>query len=105
MPQICKRRRPLASTMRPAIRLRTRGGVMILRRTKFTAVLACALVATCRPGDAADPEHVSQWPLYQGGPGFSGHSPDESVKPPLKLVWSYRLDGDASGDAGGGVTV
>ena len=47
----------------------------------------------------------SEWPLYQGGPGFAGVSPDKTVKPPFKLVWSYRMDGDASGDAGGGVTV
>ena len=37
--------------------------------------------------------------------GFTGLSPDDTVKPPLKLVWSYRLDGDASGDAGVGVIV
>jgi len=34
---------------------------------------------------------------FKGDSGFSGLSPDETLKPPLKLVWSYRLDGDASG--------
>jgi hypothetical protein len=46
-----------------------------------------------------------EWPQYLGGPGHAGVSLDTSIKPPLKLVWSYRLDGDASGDAGAGVTV
>ena len=53
------------------------------------------------PAAARPPE----WPFYQGDPGFSGRSPDVSLKPPFKLVWTYRLDGDATGDAGGGVTV
>jgi hypothetical protein len=38
-------------------------------------------------------------------PGFTGVSPDASVNPPFKLLWTYRMDGDASGDAGAGVTV
>lgn len=46
-----------------------------------------------------------EWPLYQGDSGFAGVSPDAAIKPPFRLAWSYRLDGDASGDAGAGVTV
>ena len=42
---------------------------------------------------------------YKGDAGLTGVSADASVRPPLKLLWSYRLDGDASGDAGAGVTV
>jgi outer membrane protein assembly factor BamB len=47
----------------------------------------------------------SEWPGYKGDSGITGLSPDESIKPPFKLAWSYRLDGDASNDAGGGVIV
>lgn len=46
-----------------------------------------------------------EWTQLKGNSGFTGLSPDDSVKPPLKLVWSFRLDGDASGDAGAGVIV
>ena len=48
---------------------------------------------------------LREWPQLKGNSGFSGLSADDSVKPPLKLLWSYRLDGDASGDAGAGVIV
>lgn len=54
---------------------------------------------------AQEPNARFEWPQIKGNSGFTGLSPDESVKPPLKLLWSYRLDGDASGDAGAGVIV
>jgi outer membrane protein assembly factor BamB len=54
---------------------------------------------------AQEPANTHEWSQYRGNPGCTGVSPDTSVKPPLKLVWSYRLDGDASSDAGAGVTV
>ena len=47
----------------------------------------------------------SEWPAYRGDAGLSGVSSDLTIRPPFKLVWSYRLDGDASSDAGAGVTV
>lgn len=47
----------------------------------------------------------SEWPAYRGDAGLSGVSSDPTIRPPFKLVWSYRLDGDASSDAGAGVTV
>lgn len=56
-------------------------------------------------GSAAEGLPRHEWPQFQGGPGHAGLSPDETVKPPFRLLWSYRLDGDASGDAGGGLTV
>ncbi len=54
---------------------------------------------------ASENGRAGEWPQLKGNSGFSGLSPDDTVKPPLKLVWSYRLDGDASGDAGAGVVV
>ncbi|MFH1920502.1 MAG: hypothetical protein ABIP48_11530, partial [Planctomycetota bacterium] len=54
---------------------------------------------------ASEQERPHEWPQLKGDSGFTGLSPDDTVKPPLKLVWSYRLDGDASGDAGAGVIV
>ncbi len=46
-----------------------------------------------------------EWPQHRGNAGGTGVSPDASVKPPLKLVWSYRCDSDTTGDAGAGLTV
>ena len=45
-----------------------------------------------------------EWPNHRGA-GSAGMSPDGSVKPPLKLVWSYRCDSDTSGDACAGSTI
>ena len=53
----------------------------------------------------SESERLLEWPQLKGNSGFTGLSADDSVKPPLKLLWSYRLDGDASGDAGSGVVV
>lgn len=47
----------------------------------------------------------SAWPAYRGDAGLAGVSGDASIRPPFKLVWSYRLDGDASSDTGAGVIV
>lgn len=55
--------------------------------------------------ETAESAKQPEWPQLKGNSGFTGLSPDDSVKPPLKLLWSYRLDGDASGDAGAGVIV
>jgi outer membrane protein assembly factor BamB len=75
-------------------------------------ILTCAAVwalAAAAGAMAAEPAggrlEGPEWPMYRGNPGFTGVSPDDSVRPPLKLVWSYRTDGDTSGDAGAGVTV
>src|SRR3954471_12803011 len=46
-----------------------------------------------------------EWPAYKGNAGLTGVSSDDTIRPPFKLAWSYRLDGDASSDAGAGVTV
>lgn len=75
-------------------------------RRVCVALIACLLTtafAVTLP--AAEPDNTHEWPQYRGNAGFTGVSPDDSVKPPLKLAWFYRLDGDASGDAGAGVTV
>jgi outer membrane protein assembly factor BamB len=75
-------------------------------RSWSVGALGILVLALALPGVRADALLKGpEWPLYQGGPGFNGVSTDDSVKPPFKLVWSYRLDGDATGDAGGGVTV
>ena len=70
----------------------------------------CALLAgtalgagSAWAGEAKKNTH--EWPCFKGNPGFTGVSPDTSVKPPLKLLWSYRTDSDTSGDAGAGSTV
>ena len=57
------------------------------------------------PAAKTEKQSAHQWTQLKGNSGFTGLSPDDSVKPPLKLVWSFRLDGDASGDAGAGVIV
>src|SRR5262245_56067045 len=74
----------------------------------MNATLSCllmALVSGQAPLNAPTaPLTGSEWPAYKGDTG-TGWSPDQSIKPPFKLAWTYRLDGDASNDAGGGVIV
>ena len=69
---------------------------------------SCRILALLLAGEicvAQDSAGTRDWPQIKGNSGFTGLSGDDTVKPPLKLVWSYRLDGDASGDAGAGVIV
>src|SRR5215210_4235728 len=66
-------------------------------------VLAGFLAGQIAAGDP--PGKSSEWPAYMGNAGHTGVSSDASIRPPFKLVWAYRLDGDASSDAGAGVTV
>src|SRR5262245_30875743 len=61
--------------------------------------VAAALLA--QPAPLAGPE----WPAYKGNAGLTGVSADDTIRPPFRLAWSYRLDGDASSDAGAGVIV
>src|SRR5690348_13672041 len=72
----------------------------------MSTFLPC-LVAALFPGQAspAAPLAGPEWPAYKGNAGLTGVSADDSIRPPFKLAWSYRLDGDASSDAGAGVTV
>lgn len=70
--------------------------------TIFPCILAALALGQIGPNS---PLVGSEWPAYRGDAGLSGVSPDPTIKPPFKLVWSYRLDGDASSDAGAGVTV
>ena len=87
---------------------------MNLRTLRFVSVLvpviAIPVDADCFGQNTGTSSTITdrslhEWPQLKGNSGFTGLSPDDSVKPPLKLVWSYRLDGDASGDAGAGVIV
>jgi outer membrane protein assembly factor BamB len=64
-----------------------------------------ALVLGLLPASLAAAEKGSIWPQHRGNPGSTGVSPDALIKPPLRLVWSYRCDSDTSGDAGAGLTV
>lgn len=56
---------------------------------------------------AAEPDVVKrhEWPQYKGSAGFTGVSADDVLKPPLKLLWTYRTDGDATGEGGQGLIV
>lgn len=47
----------------------------------------------------------TEWPSYKGDIGLTGVSSDATIRPPFKLLWTYRLDGDFSSDAGAGLTV
>ena len=89
--------------------MKTKGRAGLTRRhfckQGGAGLLAAALAPPPFAADAGDGRKGHEWPQFMGGPGRAGLSPDEAVRPPFKLVWSYRLDGDASGDAGGGVTV
>ena len=81
-----------------------KGIAMHLPTMRFVVwgLVGSCLLSTLR---ASEEQRPHEWPQLKGNSGFTGWSPDDTVKPPLKLVWSYRLDGDASGDAGAGVIV
>jgi outer membrane protein assembly factor BamB len=69
-------------------------------------VLTLALAGAAPAGKAASPEPKGpEWTQYRGNSGFTGVSPDASVRPPLRLLWSYRTDGDTCGDGGAGLIV
>lgn len=69
-------------------------------------LLALAVLSLMTAQSVAQPPLTGQeWPAYKGNAGLTGLSADDTIRPPFKLVWSYRLDGDASSDAGAGVTV
>jgi outer membrane protein assembly factor BamB len=71
------------------------------------SVLLSCLMAAFATAQADAPHELSgaEWPSYKGDSGLTGLARDDSVRPPFKLAWSYRLDGDASNDGGGGVIV
>ena len=68
-------------------------------------MLGLPLLAVLASASAGEPvgEAIGgpKWPQFRGNSRVTGVSPDGSVKPPLKLLWSYRTDGDT----GAGVTV
>jgi outer membrane protein assembly factor BamB len=72
----------------------------------MSTLLPCLLAALVT-GQAATNTALAglEWPAYKGDAGITGLSPDDSIKPPFKLAWTYRLDGDSSNDGGGGVIV
>jgi outer membrane protein assembly factor BamB len=70
----------------------------------LTALLV-VLAATALAGENETRPRGPEWPQHRGNAGGTGVSADASVKPPLKLVWSYRCDSDTTGDAGAGLTV
>jgi hypothetical protein len=65
------------------------------------------VVAALVTGQAAPAAPLTgpEWPAYKGNAGLTGLSAADSIRPPFKLAWSYRLAGDASSDAGAGVMV
>src|SRR5262249_48632661 len=78
----------------------------ILESSSMNTLLPCIVAAVVTgQGDPRPRLSGPEWPAYKGDAGLSGVSADDSIRPPFKLVWSYRLDGDASSDAGAGVTV
>jgi outer membrane protein assembly factor BamB len=64
-----------------------------------------SLMVVLLTGQTAPELTGREWPAYKGDAGITGLAAEESLKPPFKLAWSYRLDGDASNDGGGGVIV
>lgn len=71
----------------------------------MNALLPCLVAALVSQPASGPPLAGPEWPAYKGNAGLTGMSGDATIKPPFKLAWSYRLDGDASSDAGAGVTV
>ncbi|MCK6471606.1 MAG: PQQ-binding-like beta-propeller repeat protein [Planctomycetes bacterium] len=76
--------------------------VPIAARTRHLLLWAIALAASASAAGEPAPA-VHEWPQWHGDAGNTCVSNDPAVRPPFKLVWSYRLDSDGSGDAGSGV--
>lgn len=75
-------------------------------RTLIISLVVCFLsVANARGEEPKKDKGGHEWPQYKGNSGFTGISPDNSLKPPLKLLWTYRTDGDATGEEGRGIIV
>lgn len=72
---------------------------------KSVAVSICTVLALSAAAAAGGQPAESEWTQYRGDAGHTGVSPDSSIKPPLRLLWSYRTDGDTSGDAATGLIV
>lgn len=72
-----------------------------MRTLIFNFILFCMLYFSYNLIDSKD-KFNEDWPVYRGDPGYSGLAKDNSIKPPLKLLWSYRMDSDTSGDANSG---
>jgi hypothetical protein len=79
---------------------------LAMKETLWPWPLFCLALLTASPLTAQPPQPLAgpAWPAYKGNAGLTGMSSDDSIRPPFKLAWSYRLDGDASSDAGAGVT-
>src|SRR5262245_28632305 len=72
----------------------------------MTLFLPCVAAALVMGQANPNPPLVGrEWPASKGNAGLTGVSGDNTIRPPFKLAWTYRLDGDASSDAGAGVTV
>ena len=72
--------------------------------TSRLAVLAMSITVLI-VGTNARGDDQAVWSQHRGNAGSTGVSADTSVKPPLRMVWSYRCDSDTTGDAGAGLTV
>src|SRR5688572_21166853 len=68
-------------------------------------MIALPLIAALASLVPASGDQQAIWPQHRGNASGTGVSSDDTVKPPLRLVWSYRADSDTSGDAGAGLTV
>jgi outer membrane protein assembly factor BamB len=79
---------------------------MHLRLSILTTTLILLCVRAVPAGESPPAKlKGAEWAHFKGNPGFTGVSPDASVKPPLKLLWSYHTGADGAGDGGAGPTV
>lgn len=77
---------------------------VMFRATLVLAALSAPWLCAVASEGAPEKPRAAEWTQYRGE-GATGVSPDASIKPPLKLMWSYRCDSDTSGDACAGSTV
>jgi outer membrane protein assembly factor BamB len=64
----------------------------------MAVAIACAAGSSCWLATSAlaqTPTTEESWPALQGGPTHLGAAPGDGRRPPLKLAWRGRPDGDA----------
>ena len=88
-----------------------------MNRTLILLLLGCCLIWACQskdtpqspkpseepkqldalPAVAAKPTRPEDWTMFMSDLHFSGKSPDQILKPPLKLIWKFKTGGPIQG--------
>jgi outer membrane protein assembly factor BamB len=76
------------------VKKRAAGEHVVARVNPEAHFVLCGLLALllpCIPAPAG--EAVHEWPMSAGDAAWTGSSPDERLRPPLRLRWTHQTDG------------